>query len=482
MNPPTAGDLCTAVELANMKDTFQASAGTNYMVYRKSVLKLCVMLFVLQIALGSFEVKASADNANDVHDRVIVVDEKVQTECKAPCSSTASEVAQGLNESFQDAGDIRTWDSIEVEVTAFTTCMNLCVAARTTGLSRQIAAGSACRLDLTASIASDNYTVVCDRKAKAPSALDYRLALIQLAQGFVSVALSLAYVSLLWAALVSWRHFRSSMRYICFAVFATLAQPYIVSLVPWYDLFSLEDVVGDSPIYGLSRDLADIEIRSRVSIPLFFSLQGSLLALFPALSYAVVTAKTFDPGNSFMDALLGGVPVFLLTFNYPVWALVYQATGSGWFLLGGLIFSGSRLLFTFHFNSIAFTDDTEKTIELLATLSTRYLLGLCLGVGLIAVGAFIQFRGASLEVLNSLVVSPQELVHFVASYYLQFYVSYVAAADLLILGTVHFGRRRTSVAALDNEASGLAASHAVLTSEEAVFKGGRRWALCSFPI
>lgn len=491
LNPGTAGDLCTEVEAANLKDGFQASAGTNYMVYRKSVLMLCVMLFVLQIALNAFTVKSNTDTANEAHDRVIVVDPKVQADCQEPCSSTAAEVAAGVNDSFEDAGAVvvnqsynfSTWDLEEVVVTAFTTCMNLCVGARTPGLSSKIAAGSTCRLDWNASMASNNTVVVCDRRERAPpSALNYRLALIELAQNVVSVVLSLAYVFLLWAAVNSWRHFRSSMRYICLAVFATLAQPYIVSLVPWYELFNLQEVVSDSPIHSLSPDLADIEVRAEVTVPVFLGLQSGLLALFPALSYAAVTAKTFDPGNSFMDALLAGVPVFLLTFNYPIWALVYQVTGSVWLLSGGLIFSGSRLLFTCHFQKIAFSDDTAATIKLLSTLSTRYLLGLCLGVALIAVGMFFQFRDLSLELLMNLQLSTLEIVNLVADYYLQFYVSYIAAADILIFGAVHFGNKRVSVNALEDETAGLFASYNVLTSEEAVFNGGTRSSLCSFPI
>lgn len=492
MNPPTAGDLCTVVEAANLKDGFQTSAGTNYMVYRKSVLKLAVMLMMLRAVLGVFVIKSDTDNAQDMHGGgTIVIDPQVQADCLPLCALTASEVARGVNESFAEAAatspnasSIDPWDLQQVEATALTTCLSLCVGSRTSTLPMQIAAGSTCRLDLNESMASGNTVVVCDpREAPPPSALGYRLAIIDITRKTVGTIVSIAWILLLWAAVVSWRHFRSSMKYICFAVFATLAQPYLMSLVPWYELFRLGDFVSDSMLYALSPELADLDIRSRVTLPVFFALQSGLLALFPALSYAAVTAKTFDPGNSFMDALVAGVPVFLLTFNWPLWALVWQVTGSVMFLVGGLLFSGSRLIFTCYFKRIAFSDDNTKTITLLSRLSTMYLAGVCLGCSLIAAGVFLEFREVGEKVLGDLLgQSPLQLVDFAANYYVQFYVSYIAATDILVFGAVHFGSKRLSLIQLEEEASGLAASYAALTCEEAVFRGGRRWTLCPFPV
>lgn len=491
MNPGTAGNLCTAVEAANLKDRFQASAGTNYMVYRKSVLKVAVMLILLRLVLQVFSIKSSTDTAHDVHGGTLVLNAQVPADCFLPCASTASDVAKGVNQlldmavavSFNSSSDLAPHGLGEVELSALTTCLGLCVGARTTALPMQLAAGSICRLDVNASVISGDTIVLCDQKeSPSQSTLEYRLALIDLTQKAVATALGMVYMSLIVAASVSWRHFQSSMRCICLAVFATLAQPYIVSVVPWYDLFRLGEVLSDSPVYEASPSLADFRVRSQVMIPVFLSLQSGLMALFPALSKAVVTAKTIDSGNPFVDALLAGVPVFLFTFNWPIWALIYQATGSVLLLVGGLLFSGSHLIFTCYFKKIAFLDDTAATVSLLKTVTTRHLALLFVAVILIAAGAFLQFWDITEALLDNLVVTPVEVLNFVADYWVQFYVSYIAAADVLVFGLVHFGNKMVSISQLNDEAAGLADSYSALTCEEAVFRGGRSWRLFPFPV
>jgi len=240
--------------------------------------------------------------------------------------------------------------------------------------------------------------------------------------------------------------------------------------------------LSDSALYAVSPSAAEFEIRSEVMLPVFLSLQSGLLALFPALSYAATTAKTLDPENSFMDALLSGVPVFLLTFNWPMWALIYQLSGSIWFLCGGLLFSGSRLIFTFYFNKIAFSTDTAKTISLLKNLSSGYLVGVCLGVALIAAGIWYQYYDVGQAVLRSGLISPFDVYNAVTNYYVQFYVSYIAATDVLVFGAVHLGSKHFSVDQLENNPAGLAASYIALTSKKAVFRGGRRACFCRYPV
>jgi hypothetical protein len=162
---------------------------------------------------------------------------------------------------------------------------------------------------------------------------ELRTSLRCLEQGRRSASVISSAPSLLFTllALIFWSNYQRSRLLILTGYLITLAQPIIFSLLPWYDVCSFAEALASSRLSGL-RYL----IRMEISLQMYSTCVQVGISLFPASFYALKMMKTAFPVASLWTYSFKVLPFIIVVFNWPVCALLYHLTGS--ILLGTGLF------------------------------------------------------------------------------------------------------------------------------------------------